>query len=131
MLKKIWSALSRAVTRNPVVISGGFAALLQFVSTQIVPLTVDQQGTLNAAVVALLGFIAAAAVSEEKAVPAIAGLVQAVLAVVLAFDVHMSTQWQTAVMAFVTTGVAMFVHTQVTARGGPPRGRHEVNWMRG
>jgi nicotinamide riboside transporter PnuC len=130
-VKKFWSALKYACVRNPVMISGGFAALLQFISTQVVPLTVDQQGSLNAVVVALLGFIAAAAVSEEKAVPAIAGLVQAVLAVVLAFDIHMTTQWQTAVMAVVSTGIAMFVHTQVVARGGPPRGRHEVDWMRG
>lgn len=122
MLKKIW----QACVRNPVQIAGGFAALLQFISTQIVPLTVSEQGALNAVVVALLGFLAAAAVSEEKAVPAIAGLIQAVLAAVLAFDVHMSTQWQTAVMAFVSVGVAFFVHTQVVARGGPPPGKHSL-----
>jgi nicotinamide riboside transporter PnuC len=123
---KFFKAIRQACIRNPVVISGGFAALLQFISTQVVPLTVDQQGALNAVVVAVLGFIAAAAVSEEKAVPAIAGLIQSVLAVVLAFDIHMSTSWQTAVMAFVTTGVAMFVHTQVVARGGPPGGKHSL-----
>lgn len=125
-LKKMLSPLARALVREPVQIAGLCAALIQFASSQVVALTVQQQGALNAVVVAALGFAAAAAVSQEKAAPAFAGLIQAVLSVVLAFNVHLDPSTQSAVMAFVAAGSAFFVRTQVVAHGGPPVGKHEA-----
>jgi hypothetical protein len=126
-LKKILSPLARALVREPMQIAGLCAALIQFVSSQVVALTVQQQGALNAVVVAALGFAAAAAVSQEKAAPAFAGLIQAVLSVVLAFNVRgLDPSTQSAVMAFVAAGSAFFVRTQVVAHGGPPAGKHEA-----
>lgn len=129
-LKKAWAAVVNTVVREPVQIAGGFAALIQFVSTQVVPLTVNEQGALNAVVVAVLGFVAAAAVSEEKALPAVAGLVQSVLAVVLSFGVQVSPTWQAGVMAFVAALTAFVVRPQVVARRGSPRGKHEAGSSR-
>lgn len=125
-LKKMLSPLARALVREPVQIAGLCVALIQFVSSQVVALTVQQQGALNAVVVAALGFAAAAAVSQEKAAPVFAGLIQAVLSVVLAFNVHLDPSAQSAVMAFVAAGSAFFVRTQVVAHGGPPVGKHEA-----
>lgn len=133
-LKNVWAAIVQAATREPVQIAGAVAALIQFTSSQWLFLTVGQQGTLNAIVVALVGFIAAASVSEEKAVPALVGLVQALLSCALAFNVPWMTQTvESAVMMLITYGSALFVRTQVVARGGPPAGKHEahVSRMRG
>lgn len=130
-LKKVLVALARALVREPVQIAGLCAAVIQFASSQIWSLNDLQQGALNAVVVAALGFAAAAAVSEERAAPAFAGLIQAVLSCVLAFDVHLDPSVQSAVMAFVAAGSAFFIRTQVVAHGGPPAGRHEAHPMKG
>jgi len=127
VIKQTWAALQRAAVREPVQIAGFLAMVTQFVSAQWLPLTINQQGALNAAVVAFLGFVAATAVSEEKAMPAFAGLIQAGLAVGLAFDLHLPPNVQAVVMAFVSAVGAWFVRTQVGARGGPPGGRHEAS----
>lgn len=131
-MKNLWASLKNAVVREPVQIAGLFAALIQLVSSQFIALTSQQQGTLNAVVVAVLGFVVAASVSEEKAVPAVAGLIQAVLSCVLAFNVPgITPALESAVMAFVAAGSAFFVRTQVTAHGGHPSGKHEAHSMKG
>lgn len=101
--------------REPVKWLGLVAAAIQLFSAIFVPLSVDQQGTLNAVAAALLGLIAAFMVSADKGVPLIAGLMQAVMACALAFGFDLSPTFQGAVMAFVSSIVAMYVRTQVTA----------------
>lgn len=123
--------LKNAIIREPVQIAGLFAAVIQLLSVQFIALNSDQQGALNAVVVAALGFVAAASVSQEKAVPAFAGLIQAVLSCVLAFNVHLDPALESAIMAFVAAGSAFFVRTQVVAHGGPAGGKHEAHPMKG
>lgn len=132
-MKKFWASIYNALISYPVQISGAFAMLLQFVSSQIVTLDVAQQGGLNAVVVAVLGVVAAAGVSEAKTVPAVVGVIQAILSCVLAFNVPgMTSTMETAIMTFVTALSAMFVHTQVTAKGSKVQlGKHEYSRMRG
>jgi len=101
--------------REPALVLGLIAAAIQLFSATLLPLSVDQQGVLNAVAVAAIGLATAAAVSADKAAPAILGLVQAVLACALAFGLDVAPETQGAVMAFVTALVSAFVRTQVSA----------------
>lgn len=101
--------------REPSLILGLIAAAIQLLSAVALPLSVEQQGVLNAVAVAVIGLVTAAAVSAEKAAPAVVGLVQAVLACALAFGLALSPEVQGAVMAFVTAALSAFVRTQVVA----------------
>jgi hypothetical protein len=109
---KIWG-------REPALILGLIAAAVQLFSAVVLPLTVEQQGVLNAVAVALVGFATAAAVSAEKAAPAVLGVVQAVLACALAFGLALEPATQGAIMAFATALVSAFVRTQVVAPAPP------------
>lgn len=101
--------------REPSLILGLIAAAVQLLSATLLPLSIEQQGVLNAVAVAVMGFATAAAVSAEKAAPAVLGVVQAVLACALAFGLAIEPSTQGAVMAFVTALVSAFVRTQVVA----------------
>jgi hypothetical protein len=105
---KIWG-------REPAVILAFVAALIQGVSGFFFHLTVDQQGVLNAVAVAVLGLVTAAAVKGDAWLPAISGLIKAVLALGVAFGAHWPADKQSLVMVLVTAAFAAFVRTQVTA----------------
>ena len=101
--------------REPAQFLGLVAALVALVSSTVLPLSVEQQGVLNAVAVAVIGLVTAAAVSAEKAAAALSGLVQAVLACALAFGAQLSPELQGSIMAFVSAGVAFWLRTQVVA----------------
>jgi hypothetical protein len=101
--------------REPALILGLVAAAIQLVSATVLPLSIEQQGVLNAVAVAVIGLLTAAAVSAEKAAPAVLGVVQAVLACALAFGLALEPATQGAIMAFTTALVSAFVRTQVVA----------------
>lgn len=101
--------------REPALILGLIASAIQLFSAVILPLSVEQQGVLNAVAVAVMGLVTAIAVSSDKAAPAVVGLVQAVLACALAFGLALSPDTQGAIMAFVSAAVSLFVRTQVVA----------------
>lgn len=101
--------------REPAQLLGLLAAAIQLISATVLPLTVEQQGVLNAVAVAVAGFVTAAMVSAEKAAPAVAGLVQSVLACALAFGLALTPDVQSSVMAFTTALVAWYIRTQVVA----------------
>jgi len=105
--------------REPAQWLGLIAAAVQLLSALFFPLTIEQQGTLNAVAVAVFGILTAMAVSGEKAAPLVGGLLQAILACALAFGAHFSPEMQSSAMAFVTTAIALFMRTQVTAPGSP------------
>lgn len=108
------------VGREPAVFWAMLATLLQAVSLGFgLPDTV--QGLVNAVLVAAAGFATAAMVSVDAAFPAFAGLLKAVLALLLGFGIHVPDRWQVMVMATLTALSAFFVRTQVTARVGPVR----------
>lgn len=122
-----WATIKQAIIREPVQIAGGCAALVQFISSQYLPLTISQQGCLNAAVVAVLGFVAAASVSAERGAPALAGLLQALVALAAAFDLQLAPAVQVGVGIVTSVLTAMFVRTQVVAYGAQPGGgKHEA-----
>jgi hypothetical protein len=102
--------------REPAVILGLVAAVVQLVSATAFPLTPDQQGVINAVAVALAGVITAFAVSTDAGFAAVAGLVKAVIALALAFGLDLSPDLQSAIMVVVTAIGAFFVRTQVSAK---------------
>lgn len=101
--------------RNPVGILGLVAALVQLLSATCMDWSTVQQGMINATAVALAGFISAGSVSRDAAFASLAGLVKAVIALALAFNLGLSPDLQSALMIAVTAIGAFFVRTQVTA----------------
>jgi hypothetical protein len=107
-MKLIWG-------REPAVFWGLVATLLQAIAL-LLPLTETAQGALNAATLALAGFLTAAMVSVDAALPALVGLLKAVFALVLAFGVHLPEATQVGILAIVTAFGAFFVRQNVTAK---------------
>lgn len=107
--------------REPALWLGLIAAVIQVVSATVFELSDTQQAVLNAVAVAVIGFATALAVSQEKIVPALIGLLQAAFAVALAFGWDVPASTQGAIMALVTGAAAMFVRTQVVAPVPPGR----------
>jgi ABC-type enterochelin transport system permease subunit len=103
-------------SREPaLLILGLIAAVVQMVSAFLFPLTIDQQGVLNAVAVAIAGVITAAMVRSDQLAPAVLGAVQAILALGLAFGLNLAPEQQSVVMTFTAAVVAMFIRTQVQA----------------
>lgn len=102
--------------REPALWLGLVTALIQLVSTFIWDISPEVQGAINAAAAAVLGFVIAAFVRHEKLVPAVTGLVQAMLALGLALGWQLSAADQSTVMAFVAAAAALWTRTQVTPK---------------
>jgi nicotinamide riboside transporter PnuC len=84
------------------------SGLIAFISATVAPLTVDQQGVLNAVVAAVFGALTAWALKGEKLVAALVGLFKAVIAATLAFGLSLSPEVQSTAMVvveLVLTGV--------------------------
>lgn len=101
--------------REPAQWLGLLSAAVALFSSLVLPLDVGQQGALIAVATAVFGIAGALAVSAEKAAPLVAGLVQSVIALALAFGLALPPEVQGSVMAFVAAGVAFYLRTQVTA----------------
>lgn len=101
--------------REPAQWLGLLSAAVALFSAVVLPLSVEQQGAVIAVATALFGVLGAIAVSGEKAAPLVAGLVQSVLALALAFGASLSPEIQGSIMAFVAAGVGWYLRTQVTA----------------
>ena len=101
--------------REPALILGTIAALVQMLSAFATDWSPEQQGLINAAAAAVAGLITAVMVHTDRLAPAILGAVQAVLALGLGFGLDLPADQQSVIMAFVAAVVAMFVRTQVTA----------------
>lgn len=105
----------KVLGREPAQFLGLVSALIALLSATVVPLTDTQQGVVMAVVTAIIGVVTAAAVSAEKAAPLVAGLIQSVLSLALAFGWQIPAATQGAIMAFVAAGVAFYLRTQVSA----------------
>src|SRR5688500_8471269 len=101
--------------REPMQWLGLLSAAISLFSATVLPLSVDQQGTVIAVATAVIGIIGAIAVSAESAAPLVAGLVQSVMALALAFGLDLAPEVQGSGMAFVAAGVAWYLRTQVSA----------------
>jgi hypothetical protein len=101
--------------REPAVWLALIAALVQGVSGFFFELTDTQQGVINAVAIALAGFITAWAVKGDALLPALLGIVQAVLALGVAFGAHWSPDKQSLVLILVSAAFTAFVRQQVVA----------------
>ncbi len=108
----------RVFGREPAQWLGLLSGLLIFL-TPLLHLSVDLNGAIMAVVTAVFGFLTALSVSGEKAAPLVAGIVKALLALVLALHFHLSVEVQSGVMVFVEAAVAWFMRSQVTAPVAP------------
>lgn len=77
------------------------------------------QATANAVILALAGFITAASVSVDAALPAFTGLLKAVFALVIGLGVNLPDTTQVAILAVVTALGAFFVRQNVVAKVQP------------
>jgi hypothetical protein len=106
--------------REPAVITAFIASAIAVFSSFIFPLSDTQQGVLNAADLAIFGFIAAALVAKEKLLPAITGLAKALIAVAISFGLHWSPEQQGLILSIIATGAALLgVRPQVVASVPP------------
>ncbi len=101
--------------RQPVLVTTFLAVLIQVLSSMVLHWTDNQQALLNAAISAVLGFAAAAAVKLDKALPAVVGVVQAVLSVAIGFGVSISDAQMSMISALVASGVALWTYDRVVA----------------
>lgn len=101
--------------REPALWLGAIAAAVQLISYLALPLTPDQQSLINAVATAVFGVIAAFMVSQEKAVPALLGCLQAIIALAIGFGAHLSPGVQTSIMTAAAAFAAFVTRTQVVA----------------
>lgn len=101
--------------REPAAILGFVAAAIMMLSQFVYPLSVDQQGALNAVAMALVGIITAWTVAEDGGLALIVGLSKAVLALAISFGLGWSPEIQAVVMTFVTVTAQLFVRQNVVA----------------
>lgn len=83
--------------------------------TPLLHLSEAFNGAILAVVTAIFGFLTALAVSKEKAAPAVAGLLKALIALALALRFHISPEVQAGLMVLVEAGVGWYLRTQVFA----------------
>ncbi len=112
-------------SREPAIWVAVAASALQLAVALGLALTGEQQAVLNAAVVAIAGFVTAVWVRRDGQVAAGLGVAQAAIAVGLGFGLKLSPEGQAAAMALLTALAAAFVRTQATApvsAEGTPQG---------
>ena len=107
------------MARDPVFYTNLVAAIVMFVSTFLIPLSDEQQGTVNALALAAAGAWSAWKVSDGQ-LPLIVGLFKAGIAVAISFGLHLTDVQQLAIMTIVASIGAGFVRTQVGAPVPPP-----------
>lgn len=88
--------------REPAVILALVSSAIMVVSQFIFQLSVEQQGALNAVAMAVVGVVTLFAVVEDGGLGLLVGLSKAVMALALAFGLHLDPGAQTVVMTFVT-----------------------------
>lgn len=100
--------MNRIFGREPAYWLALASGVIALVSATAAPLTVEQQGILNACVAALLGVVTAWTLKGEGLVAALVGFFKAAIAVALAFGWALSPEVQGAFMVvaeLVLTGV--------------------------
>lgn len=101
--------------REPALWSALATSAIALFSAFVLPLSIDQQGVLNAVVAALLGLVTAVMLRSDGISAAILGLVKAILAVGIAFGLAWEPATQAVVMSFAAAVTGMFVRTQEVA----------------
>lgn len=101
--------------RDPVLWLGLVAAIVQFVSAFLTPISIETQGLIAAFSLAIVGVIQAIVVRDGSAVAAVTGLFKAGIALGLAFGLKWTPEQQAEVMFAVQAVLGLLVRPQVTA----------------
>jgi hypothetical protein len=104
-----------SLSRDPAIWLTAFATTVRLVAAFWIDLSGEQQAVLNAVATALASFIVAVMVRKEGQVPALLGVVQAIIALAVGFGAHLSAEQQAIIMSVIGGVVAAFVRTQVVA----------------
>lgn len=107
------------LARDPAIYTALVAALVMAVSTFIWNLTPEMQGSINGLAVIVAGAWASWKVSDGQ-LPLLLGILKGILAVGLAFGLHLDDGKQLVIMTLAAAIGAMFVRTQVGAPVPPP-----------
>jgi hypothetical protein len=105
--------------REPAVVLTVIATGVRLIAAFAFELSTEQQSALNAIIAAGFGLIIAFKVKDGQ-LPAILGIVQAMIALAIGFGLDIAAEHQALIMSFVGTAVALFVRTQVVAPVPPP-----------
>ncbi|MFE6079962.1 hypothetical protein [Streptomyces virginiae] len=105
----------RIFGREPVYILAFIAIVLKLSSAYGLEVTTEQQGAIMAVLSLVVALVSAFVLRTGAAGAAIVNLAQGVLALFLAFGLHMAAEQQAMWMAAVEGAVALFLHQQVTA----------------
>jgi hypothetical protein len=113
------------------------SAAIAFISATVAPLSVEQQGVLNAGVAAVLGLASIGFLAAEKSVAAVVSVFKALIAIGLAFGWSLSPEVQSSAMVLVElvlTGV--LVRPNVVSKVPPKEavlgadGVHDISSLR-
>jgi hypothetical protein len=102
--------------REPVALVQGLLVPVALLVILLFKLPETTVGVLNALIMAIGGAVAALGVSVDSFLPLIGGLAKAVIAVMLAFGLHISDQWQATVLGVLSVVVAYITRPQVVAK---------------
>jgi len=105
--------------REPATLAAAFKAAVALFAAFFLPLSIEQQGGINALFAAVLGVVVAMAVSAEKALPLLLGLVEAAVYLGVAFGWQVPADSQALIVAFTGAVVAIWTRDRVTAPIGP------------
>lgn len=105
--------------REPAMLLNVLTAVVALTSSTFLPLTVEQQGALNAAAAALLGLIVAIKVRAGTWVAALLALAQALIALALAWKFHLHPDVQAGILTLLAV-VAGYATRQVVTAPTPP-----------
>jgi hypothetical protein len=107
------------IPRDPVWYTNLVAAIVIFISTFVVELTSDQQGTLNAVALAIAGLVAGWKVSDGQ-LALVVNLFKVLIALAISFGLHWTPEQQMVIILLVTAIGSAFTRTQVGAPVPPP-----------
>jgi hypothetical protein len=95
--------------REPAAVLAFIASAIMILSQFVYPLTIDQQGSLNAVAMAAVGAITWWAVAEDGGLALIVGLTKALIALAISFGLDWTPEVQNIVMTFVTVTVQLII----------------------
>lgn len=101
--------------REPAFWAAAIRSAIALFAVLFIPLSIEQQGALNAIVAVVLGAVVAFLVKAEKALPFVIGLVESILYVGVAFGWNVAADKQSVIVAFVSALVALITRDRVTA----------------
>lgn len=104
-----------APKQEPVMVVGFVVTVLMALSL-VLNLSTDVQSYLDAALLAVGGVVTALMLDWRKALPLLAGLFKAVLALLAGLAVDVPANWQAMVFALISAASAYVLQSQVTAR---------------